>query len=153
MNYKGIEAALLAGAKLHSFRSGGGLRVVRLEKYKELLGYGEHPYIHDALEHADQDYLEGHKSYKEQYSGKNAKYPHYLTGAYPESDDELDIWVFKGNTFDAYYNGDEFVCKIIGYLSDSHSFEKYEEKVGKGTTFQEAIQAVLTATIQEIETA
>ena len=51
--YPNIEKALKDGARLHAFLSGGGLRVVRIEKKKDtetkdeddnLISYGEHSY-------------------------------------------------------------------------------------------------------------
>ena len=50
-----IEKALLSDYVLHTFRSGGGLQVARIEKVKgnerrgDLSGYGEHPNINEAL--------------------------------------------------------------------------------------------------------
>jgi hypothetical protein len=43
--YRNLEKALNDGAKIHIFRSGGGLRVIRVEKKGKLISYGEHPYL------------------------------------------------------------------------------------------------------------
>ncbi len=111
-----IEQALRDGCRLHTFRSGGGLRVVRIENNEgELKGYGEHPAIMDALVHANQDCIDGHIPYEKQY-GENGKYVHYLTGS-THSSTELDQWVKQGYTFDAYYKTKDgcFVVELKGY--------------------------------------
>jgi hypothetical protein len=41
MKLAGIEKALAEGCKVHAFCSGGGLRVVRIEKNGKLKGYGD----------------------------------------------------------------------------------------------------------------
>src|SRR6266403_91893 len=95
-----IEQALKEGCRVRTFRSGGGLRVVRIEdQNNELKGYGEHPAIEDALSHSNQDILDGHLAYKEQY-GENGKYAHYVTGR-SESSTELDAWINQGHNFNA----------------------------------------------------
>ncbi len=148
MEYAAIEKALFEGVKLHSFRSGGGLRVVTLEKEGKSVAYGEHPYMADALMHANQDYLDGGLTYEQLYSGQNAKYRHYLTGAAPTGHDELDTWISRGNVFDAYVEEEIIVCKLIGYTAD------YEpgEKVGHGKTLQEALKQALAAEMKQKET-
>ncbi len=85
-NHPEIEQALRDGHRLHGFRSGGGLRVINIENDAgETVAYGEAPHIEEALRHAAQDYALGHESYEKQYSGDNARYPHYLTGASEQS--------------------------------------------------------------------
>jgi hypothetical protein len=91
----GIKKALDDGNQIHIFRSGGGLRVVRIEKEKyggELLGYGEHYDVLVAFQHASDDYLAGQRNYHEVY-GK--LYPHYLTGR-QEASCELDRAILCG---------------------------------------------------------
>jgi len=113
MQLQGIETALQKGCRLHSFLSGGGLRVIRLEtKDGNLKGYGEHPYVDDALTHANEDYLVGGRKYHEAY-GENGKYPHYLTGS-TSSVSDLDAWVCQGRTFDAWWENDQFVVELHG---------------------------------------
>lgn len=92
----GIEQALQDGKILRAFRSGGGLRVVRIEDSRDgpLRGYGEHPNLMPALFHASVDYLAGGRQYSEVY-GKSE--PHYLTGT-TQSEDRLDLWVLQGHT-------------------------------------------------------
>ncbi len=111
-----IEDALSKGCKLRAFLSGGGLRVVRIEdKDGELKGYGEHPYIEDALAHANIDASYGHRPYEEVY-GKEL--PHYLTeNTSPIS--SLDAWVCKGNKF--------CITKVDGtYIFDLLSYQSFE---------------------------
>ena len=50
----GIHQALRDGCRLRAFMSGGGLRVIRLEKRKQLKAYGEFPHVEEALQHADE---------------------------------------------------------------------------------------------------
>lgn len=100
LSYSGVQQALDSVARLHTFRSGGGLRVVRLERDGTLVGYGEHPNIEDAMSHADEDYLAGGRKYKQVY-GKI--YPHYLTGS-SHASSILDSWISRGFTVDAVRN-------------------------------------------------
>lgn len=51
-----LEDPLMEGGRLHAFRSGGGLRVVRLEYGQKLRGYGEHYDIGTALCHCAEDF-------------------------------------------------------------------------------------------------
>lgn len=94
----GIDRALGEGNKLHGFRSGGGLRVIRLEQEGRLTGYGEHPSADEALIHVHEDFLSGGRDYHEVY-GK--LYPQYLTGS-SEVTSPLDGWLIQGHTVDAY---------------------------------------------------
>jgi len=127
----GVRDALKEGCRLHAFRSGGGLRVVRLEKKGKLVGYGEHWCVEEALVHAGEDFLAGNRPYNKQYkvNGKKGKYPHYLTGSsIPTS--KLDKWLLGGNTFDAWKNlkgNSEYVFQLKGlkqYNIPSHIVEK-----------------------------
>jgi hypothetical protein len=109
-----LEGALRKGHVIHAFLSGGGLRVIRVEKERHgtLLGYGEHPSVSEALKHAAEDFVAGGRPYADVY-GDNGKYPHYLTGS-PTPDSELDSWLRHGNTFDARAEGQEFVVELKG---------------------------------------
>jgi hypothetical protein len=95
---KGIDRALNEGNRLHGFRSGGGLRVIRLEQEGKLTGYGEHPSADEALKHTDEDFLAGGRDYHEVYGKLN---PHYLTGSH-EVTSPLDGWLLQGHTVDAH---------------------------------------------------
>lgn len=102
----GIEQALRAGARLHSFLSGGGLRVVRLEKGGQLTGYGEAPHIEEALEQASRDFLAGHEPYKTVY----------LIGD-TNTTSRLDAWIRAGNAMNCQYenDGQGFLCCLTGW--------------------------------------
>jgi len=87
----GIDKALGEGFILRAFRSGGGLRVVRIEgesedRDGELKGYGEHPNLMPAIRRASQDFLAGGEPYDTVY----------LTGT-TQADDSLDAWVLNGH--------------------------------------------------------
>lgn len=103
-----LEEILRGGAKLHAFRSGGGLRVVTLEKGKSK-GYGEHPSLDEAIRHAVEDYQAGGRPYKEVY-GKI--YDNYWTGSHAPFEgnltlmDLLDRHICKGHPMDVGYNSD-----------------------------------------------
>lgn len=103
-----VHKALMNGNKLHAFRSGGGLRVVRVGKDGNLLGYGEHPYIEEALRHCDEDIAAGGRDYHYVY-GK--LYDHYYTGSSSPSSD-LDKWILSGGTFDVVYENGKFVASL-----------------------------------------
>ena len=49
MIVEGIEKALKENCKIHGFSSGGGLRVIRIEKGDLLRGYGEHPHLEELM--------------------------------------------------------------------------------------------------------
>lgn len=107
----GIEKALQDGCNIHAFLSGGGLRVVRIEQYGVLKGYGEHPSIDHAIYHADDDFLAGGRDYKTVYGGEHL---HYLTGSLSTTS-PLDAWVRQGRTFDAYKRDGDVVFELHGY--------------------------------------
>ena len=110
MKLTGIEKALSNGCTVHGFRSGGGLRVIRIEKKNKLLGYGEHPNVEDALSHANEDFLAGGRPYNKVYGGTK---PHYLTGS-STSTSPLDHWLLQGYTFDAWKNGKGVAFRLAG---------------------------------------
>lgn len=110
MRLTGIDEALRSGCKLHAFRSGGGLRVIRIQRNGVLKGYGEHPNVEDALAHANQDLLAGGRPYKEVYGGTH---PHYLTGSTTPTS-PLDLWLLQGHFFEVWQEGDEVVFQLEG---------------------------------------
>jgi len=126
-----LTKALRQGAKMHAFLSGGGLRVVRLEKRDKLVGYGEHPSIDDALSHAAEDYLAGGRPYAEVYGGL---YPHYLTGSC-ETTSALDAWVRRGRTFDAHAAKDEIVVVLKG-MGESRMPQEAWPEIKAGRSFR-----------------
>jgi hypothetical protein len=114
-----IEQPLFEGNSMNAFVSGGGLRVVSIRNTEgKLVGYGEAPDIREALEHAALDYSLGHESYKKQYSGKKARYLHYLTGAPSTPDDALDQHIAGGSNFDAF--GIKETGVIVASLGGTH---------------------------------
>ncbi len=142
MKFTGIEQALKDGCKICAFRSGGGLRVVSIKKDDESKGYGEHPQLEDALSHAQEDFLVGHKPYKEVYGVTK---PHYITGSSTPTG-PLDEWILRGHTFDVWQDGDE----IIFQLNALNGKLKEITKTGRGKYFAEAMNNALDA--DEIET-
>lgn len=106
-----IEEALRGGGRLHAFMSGGGLRVLRVERDGVLVGYGEHPTVNNALRILSEDIAAGSRPYADVY-GKIE--PHYLTGSSAPGG-ALDAWVRQGQTFDAFVDGDAFVVKLCGW--------------------------------------
>jgi hypothetical protein len=110
-SFSGLVKALKSGNKIHCFLSGGGLRVVRIEKVGggALKGYGEHPHFMEAIRHADEDFLAGGRPYNKVY-GENGLYDCYLTGAStPEKG--IDQWVRSGNAVDFFYHGGKFILE------------------------------------------
>jgi hypothetical protein len=93
-----IDEALEQGLSLRGFRSGGGLRVVRLEEHNSLKGYGEHPNLEEALRHLNEDYAAGGREYSDVYG---PIHPHYLTGSSTPTS-ELDAHILGGNKFKAF---------------------------------------------------
>lgn len=105
-----IEEALRKGGHLHAFRSGGGLRVLRIEKprHGELLAYGEHPELSEAFRITADDYKAGGREYGDVYGNIEEN---YLTGSYSQ-EDELEKAVLNGASFDAYEKGGHIVFEI-----------------------------------------
>ncbi len=130
----GIEKALQEGSNIHSFLSGGGLRVVRIEQDGVLKGYGEHPSVDHALRHADEDFLAGGRDYNAVYGGKHL---HYLTGS-TDATSPLDGWLRQGRTFDAYVKDGEVVFELHGYGKTETPREIIEQvdKTGQQVTWK-----------------
>ncbi len=139
------EEALRKGNVLHAWSSGGGLMVVRIEKgrHGKLMGYGEHPHIHDALAHAAEDFLAGGRPYSEVYGtfdmddpngGKTGIYPMYLTGD-PSNPSQLDKWVRNG-TFDAAFKDGKFEVDLHGW----GEFKTPDDIVKRCTEGQETVE-------------
>lgn len=108
------EEALKKGYLLHAFRSVCGLRVVSLEDQEgKTKGYGEHLNFLTALKYLEEDYIAGHRKYKEVYGKIHER---YLTGTF-NTDSELDKWLLDGNTIDSYFNNGLFVVKLSGLFA------------------------------------
>lgn len=107
-----IHQLLRAGARIHGFSSGGGLRVVYTGELVEAPDfYGEAPTLEEALKYLEEDILLGHLPYEEFY-GK--LHPHYLTGT-SMCTSNIDAHVRMGHTFDATWEKDHFQVIIYGY--------------------------------------
>lgn len=114
-----LTEALLKGHFLHGFRSGGGLRVFRMEKGGKdgkLIGYGEHPNAMEALSLLAEDLKVLGRAYKAVY-GK--LHPHYLTGS-STPQGELDSRILQGDSVDAYVKDKQVVFVVAGY-SEYHA--------------------------------
>lgn len=116
LDLKLTKALHKKGCCLHGFRSGGGLRVFRLEQNEKLIGYGEHPHALEALSLLVEDLSFLGRAYKKVYG---EKHPHYLTGSSePQLNKRygvLDAWVLQGNTFDASIEDGEVEAVLSGY--------------------------------------
>jgi hypothetical protein len=105
-----LTAALKKG-KLHGFRSGGGLRVFRIDKGDKCFAYGEHPNAMEALALLAKDSTLGGRGYEKVYG---VLHPHYLTGS-SVPDGELDRWILAGNTVDAVLTNKVVTVALEGY--------------------------------------
>jgi len=126
MALKGIQKALEQRCNLHGFRSGGGLRVIRIEKEGKLRGYGEHYSADGALAHADEDFLAGGRRYSHVYG--NLK-PHYLTGSSCITG-PLDGWLREGHTVDAFMKDSDIVVSLKGCVQ-TRTPKEVDKKVDK----------------------
>lgn len=123
MTLSHITTALQAGARLRAFRSGGGLRVVRIERGKrggKLIGYGEHPHIQEALNLTNKTLRP--------VIGRMPKRSVYMTGA-SSADGPLDEWILCGHTFDAWAESDGTI--VAHMLNPSFSNEVPETLLKK----------------------
>lgn len=121
-----LDSALCADHVLYSFRSGGGLCVVRIErgaKYGGLAGYGEHPDLSGAIAMAAKDYTEGQQIYRTKRPD-----PHYLTGSY-DVGSPLEAWIKRGNNV-LLSHKKMFKAVLAGYAADC---EEVEAKVAAPT--------------------
>jgi len=134
MELKGLEKALEEGCRLHGFRSGSGLRVIRIEKEGKLRGYGEHPNVEDALSYANEDFLAGGRKYTEVYG----KLKHlYLTGS-QETTSPLDSELLQGKKIDAYMKDNEVVVELRGrvFVRPSEKVIEEAKRTGQPITWQ-----------------
>lgn len=113
-----LERALRQGCRLHAFMSGDGTRVVRLEKRDGLLaGYGEGRRVSEAAMMAAENFK----------SGKTRDLVH-TEARHP--DGELDAWIRRGHTFDAWSLGHtDYAFQLRGL-----EFEKIAPSVVKRWT-------------------
>ncbi len=94
--YENLDRALQDGCVVRAFRSGGGVRVVRVERDENLVGYGEHPHIEEALELANRSYPD-----------PNFEGDYYFTGS-PQASSKLDAHLLRGRKFRAVYLRGDF---------------------------------------------
>ncbi len=106
-----IETALPDGAKLHGFRSGGGLRVLTMSNNGRDLAYGEAPTYGEALRHLTDDLAAGGRRYEDVY-GKIE--PHYLTGT-STPDGAVDLWLLRGCSIDVHGEDGSIVAVLSGW--------------------------------------
>jgi len=105
--------------QVHSFRSGGGLRVLRLEKDDKLVNYGESFNFENGLKKLFEDLKLGDR-FGGEYEGK------YLTGVNTPSS-PIDQWVLMGNTIDIKTeNGGGFVVGAGDHDSDRNKSQLFE---------------------------
>lgn len=135
-----IEQPLIDGHSIHGFRSGGGLRVIRIEnKDGELVGYGEAPQAEEAVAHAALDYQLGHEDYLRQYSDENSRYSHNLTGT-TEISSPLDEHLRRGHTLDVGFSDGQIEVTLSGLDHAPDVPEEVHNTVkatGEPTTWQE----------------
>ncbi len=108
MKPNNITEILKQGYKLHTFRSGGGLRVIRLDKSGAKSFYGESYNFGEALRILNDDIKAGGRLYKDVYGSIES---HYLTGASAKQNDKIDQLICAGNCLDAVFENDSI--KVI----------------------------------------
>jgi hypothetical protein len=124
----GIKTALQGGHRVRAFLSGGGLRVIRIEKEGKLKGYGEHPHVDEALIYADEDFKKRGRPYKEVYGVDK---DHYLTGS-REKSNELDGWILQGRKFEAWQENEIVYFKLGGMAETRTSQEIIDQVLSTG---------------------
>lgn len=111
MSLEGIHKALKDGCLMQGFCAGSRVRVVCLKKDNKLKGQGEHPNVEGALAFADADFLRSERSNGRAY-GETV--PLYAEGSSLPSS-EFDRWLLRGQTFDAWQDGNDVVLRLNGY--------------------------------------
>lgn len=128
MKYKLINDTLKTGFNLHCFRSGGGLRVLRLERIlqgENKSYYAESYNFYDALRILEDDIIAGGRKYSDVY-GVIEEY--YLTGSF-SSGENLDTWVCGGKPLDILFNFD--TNRFIIDMSTKEDIHAPQEIVNK----------------------
>ena len=109
--YPLVSKKLRDGYSLHGFRSGGGLRVLYFhDKHVDRrpegdVGYGEHPYVEQALDYVESDLAVGGREYESFYG---VEVPHFLTGCSTPSS-EVDRWILSGRPFDVMWLDGKYI--------------------------------------------
>lgn len=143
---KVLEEALKNGCIIHGFRSGGGLRVFRLERADpgsrgDLVGYGESATAEPALTILAEDVKAGGREYHDVY-GK--LYPHYLTGS-SSPGGKLDAFLLRGADVDVFYENGAFVA-TIETLGEVRTPEDIVKRSTAGETVQFSARGFLYET-------
>ena len=139
VKFAGIQKALDDGLQVRAFRSGGGLRVVRIEKHnapesnRNLKAYGEHPNFREACMLASLDYL----------AGGNTAETHYLTGS-SQPEDNLDAWLLVGHKLVAKKQNEK-----IRFEAKDYNYKKVHASV-KSPTFEQAYTDLSTKLTKDI---
>ncbi len=134
--FQALESALRGKARLRAFLSGGGLRVIRVEKGERLVGYGEAPTMAPALALAEDDVAAGGRPYGEVY-GKLV--PEYLTGDVGVEADPVDVWIYEGHKLAVAFERGRFVATLTAIRLAGASEEVLAEArtTGRPVTWEE----------------
>jgi hypothetical protein len=144
------EALLVKDTRLHAFRSGGGLRVIRMEADFNLIAYGESPWLPEAFRILNDDYnfylKNGHRRGYDEVYGQNED--HYLTGDPIPSDDPVEKWILRGNSFDCYrdFATKQFVFSLTGF-KEGHTLMcmRHGTRYGRAASIAEAVSKAIDA--------
>lgn len=122
--FKGLNDSLRDGNTIRAFRSGGGLRVIRIENSRgTLVGYGESYSARPALVEANNDYLAGGLPYE----------CVYLTGT-SAAESYLDAWVLSGKKFKVRMENGRVFFRLTdseyGYVAEVQG-KSFAEALGK----------------------
>lgn len=115
--FPNLDKAVKERFIVRGFRSGGGLRVVRVEEKRGAFfvegvkAYGEHPEVLTALSYADESLKTEVMDY-EKFYGKVV--PNYLTGQ-SNAVSKLDKILLQGNSFKCYQRYSKTFFEIHGY--------------------------------------
>ncbi|MFB6209325.1 MAG: hypothetical protein ABEJ56_04290 [Candidatus Nanohaloarchaea archaeon] len=120
-----VDEALQEGMDLRVFRSGGGLRVARLEDEEdELRGYGEHFHVSPALNLAGNN-----------YQGDQEITGNVLTGS-QEAENTLDSFILGGGKIHAWLDGEGVNVEATDYDGETVYIRAVED------TFTDAYQSL-----------
>lgn len=145
-SYDGIEALLrLKGTEFYGFRSGAGMRVVRIEHYGKLIAYGEHPYAEQALRILDDDSKASRRKYDDVYGKIEERHSEGSS----EASSDFDLLMMRGIKLRATADGDDFVVRT-SYTITSGNFAASNVVEGRGASFSAAIEAFVKAVSEKI---
>jgi hypothetical protein len=128
-----VSRSLSTGCKLRAFRSGGGLRVLRMEdELGILIGYGEHPNVSGAFRILVDDIIAGGRGYADVY-GKIE--PHYIAGS-ASAEDAVDAWLLCGHKLEITGNIDGECTAHLEWLARFQVPELVKSAARKGATLR-----------------